>query len=361
MRTLFRFLIAAFLWPAATATAQSFPLQSVPADSVEIEGFFWRDQLKYAREQRPELQPEPLFLDTKDLRRVPSLTKQWEKAMSKASLEGINGGNVKSTSQFVELCYRLARLTGDGRYSSAAEHMLVNTLCQEDDPKATSTLLNLQENIYTTSGDHLYVNYPIRSQAHIVTPSLDLQLQCVTSSPWFNDRYILWFNFNGPQRHMTLHLRLPSWMDTDTLTTFRSDRQPKLRPTKTADALILDHHIENGYLVIDKEWCDSDYVGVQINTPIYRVSDTTQPGLVAFQKGSVLYRMLELPDGMRVNPQEAVHSEFDADRHTNVLSGPYYDAKGQPAGRFSAEPYLFHRKKGPGGIFLPSLSSPAGN
>ena len=64
MRTLFRFLIAAFLWPAATATAQSFPLQSVPADSVEIEGFFWRDQLKYAREQRPELQPEPLFLDT---------------------------------------------------------------------------------------------------------------------------------------------------------------------------------------------------------------------------------------------------------------------------------------------------------
>ena len=356
------YLLCLILLGVVTGTSgQTFPLQPVPADSVSVEGFFWHDQMKYVTDKWPQLQPKSIEITAKNLKKIPSLTKQWQKLMLKASPTGIDNGNVKATCRFVELCLRLAQLTGDSRYTCAAEQMLVNALCQQSDPLAGRTLLNLPENIYATSGNHLFVNFPIRSSAHITTPDLDVKLRCVTSSPWFNDEYILWLNFGGKQRHMTLHLRLPSWMDTEELTAYRVDRLPKLKQVKTADGLILSPHVENGFLIIEKEWCDSDYVGIQINTPIYRISDPVRPSFVAFQKGSVLYRLLNLPAGMSVRPKDAVHSEFDADRHTNVLSAPYYDADGKQVGTFMAEPYLFHRTDGPGDVYVPKEPVPTHN
>lgn len=351
-------LLAAVTAPAKKDLKSSvkLPLTPVPADSIAVQDFFWHGQQQEAFKAHPNTEAAPFLEKRLSSKKIKKLSAAWNKKIQNLDACGYvktesDKSQLLSAIDLAEESACLAWATGDARYADVMSRALYNGVCgwqNENSPdreKAAQTLAGISGYSLATSGEHVYINMYIRSEAHVKTEQLDFTLITMTSTPWYYQT-ILQFKFNEKkQQRIVFHFRLPEWLKKDAALTLPDYTCKTQQPSY---AIMLNGNRlkpkeENGYLVIDELLCDTDIIGIQMPTPIIRIFPKDDPSKVILQKGPLVYSFINMPKDMELREKDVYHSEFDKHRHTNVLSGAYYD-HGQRAGRFTAEPFLFNRK-----------------
>lgn len=332
------------------------PLTPVPADSIIVQDFFWHGQQQEAFKAHPNTEAVRFSEKRLSSKKIKKLSAAWVKKIQHLDACGYiktesDKSKLQSAIDLAEESAYLAWATGDARYADVMSRALYNGVCgwqsekSTDGEKAAQTLAGIAGYALATSDEHVYINMYIRSEARIKTEKLDFNLITMTSTPWYYQT-ILQFKFNEKkQQHIVFHFRLPEWLKKDAELTLPNYMCKTQQPSY---AIMLNGNRlkpkeENGYLVIDELLCDTDIIGIQMPAPIIRIFPKDDPSKVILQKGPLIYSFINMPKGMALREKDAYHSEFDKHRHTNVLSGAFYD-KGQHAGRFTAEPFLFNRK-----------------
>ena len=352
------------LWTATSKTSTvKLPLIPVIADSVKVEDFFWYGQLQEVQKACPQIKALPF--NTK-LKKIHTLAANWQEKVDHMDLTGhiqtdAEKDELHSAVEMAKQSAALALATGQSKYADVLETALCNGVCgwqNSDNPEeartASQTLTDMAGYAFATSKEHLFVNLYVASEMHVKNKQLDVKMMTTTSTPWY---YQMMFQFlfpRGGKQHMVLHLRMPNWLLNEILPTFKyNNYQYKYSLLLNGNAV--QPEMQNGYIVMDREWCDTDIVQLLLPTPIRRVTPKDDHTHVALQKGPLLYSFISIPEGASIRSIDPIHSEFDKHRHTNTLSGKYYNAQNQPDGTFLAEPYLFNRKKKDAHTFVPYI------
>lgn len=366
-RSLFILGIFLSLLPAAgkqKTTKVSFPLVPVPTDSMEIQDFFWYRQQGTARKRFPDIKATPVNAKNIKVRHVRALAEEWQEKVNHLDLAGsasteVGLGELRSAIGIAAMSSNLFRATGESKYADVMEHALYNGVCgwqntsdTDEAQLAAQTIADVAGYAMATSKEHLFINLYIQSDVHVKNKYVDVKLMTTTSTPWYYQVLLQFLFPESGSHHLVLHLRIPGWLSNEPLPNYQySPCNSKFSLSINGTATVPD--IQDGYIVIDRNWCDTDMVQLLMPTPIRRVCRTNDPTRAALQKGPLLYSFLSLPAGTFIKHAETIHSEFDKNRHTNVLSASYYDEKGNTAGTFQAEPYLFNRQKQEAHVFAP--------
>ena len=342
-----------------------FPLTPVSVDSITIGDFFWYGQILNTKKVDSTLKVQPFIVTRKDVSRAKKMVLDWQEKVKNLTLFGsvsTEKDELPSAVNMVKESALLSLATGDAKYGGVMERAYYNGVCgrQESDSHeeallASQWLVNVPNYIMATSQEHLYINMYIRNTAHVKNKHLDVNVLTIASTPWFN-QVSLQFKFPTPARHMVLHLRKPSWLsDSDIVREVPNYHSSHYngRFTLFVNGNQVVPKLDGGYIVIDRVWKDSDYVQMFLPAPVRRFHSNSSNGAVALQKGPLLYTFLSFPQEATVKENDLVHTEFFKDRHTDVISGPYYDAAGKKAGKYSAEPYVFHLNDSTARLFVP--------
>lgn len=364
LTTLCGLLISIVVHAGKNKTDIHFPLTPIPADSIEVQDFFWYGQLHEAEKALPGIKARSLPQKLPSPKKTKKLATKWQKKIQNLDIRGFVKGEkgkdeLQSAIDLAEESATLALSTGDAKYADVMSRAYYNGICgwqnssEEEAQRAAQAITNLPGYALATSGEHLYINMYIRSEAKIKNDKLDFTLQTTTSTPWYYQT-LFQFLFKKKQQHIVFHFRLPEWLKKEGENTLPGydckTQQPAYVIQLNGDRL--KPVIENGYLVVDEVLCDTDIMVVQMPTPIIRITPKDNPTKVALQKGPLVYTFLNMPQDMEIKGNDAYHSEFDKHRHTNVLSGDYYN-KETKAGRFTAEPYIFNRKNEDNEMWFP--------
>ncbi len=358
-------LTMAMLAYFAAATAQekvalpkaNLPLKPVKADSVKIGDFFWHLQLNDADKAVPKK-------TTRNSETKNTISEsEWEETFHTLGIEGeINHDkeDVAAICDFVGQCGKLMRKTGDARYISAMEHCYYNGLAGRmndgnaaNREAAASALRGLTGEFMATSGKHLFINMYTRSQSHIKNKHFNIEAIVTTSAPWFNEHWIELLT-GGRKQKVVLHLKLPEWFQKEFLSNYEMNSN-RYSPNVFVKGSKIIPRIEKGYVVIDNVWEDSTTIVLQFPTPTRHVCKKDKPDEIAIMKGHLLYAFIGVPPGMYIKRSDPIRAQFDKDRHTNVLSAPYYTKEGEKAGVYIAEPYAFNRRNPQARIFMKTL------
>ena len=339
-----------------------FPLIPVAADSVTIEDFFWYGQLQEAQKVCPQLKANPWNVDHR--KHLHALSADWQEKVNHLDLTGrvkteTQKDELHSAVDIVKQSAYLALATGQSKYADIMETSLYNGVCgwqNSDNPDnvhlASQTLADMSGYAFATSKEHLFVNLYITSEMHVKNKQLDVKMMTTTSTPWY---YQMMFQFlfpRGKEEHMVLHLRMPNWLSNNILPNFKYNHY-QLKYSLLLNGIALKPEMKDGYIVLDRVWCDSDILQLLLPTPIRRVTLANNYNEVALQKGPLLYSFISIPENTFIKAIDPIHSEFDKHRHTNTLSSKCYDDSNHVAGTFRAEPYLFNRKNKDARIFVP--------
>lgn len=368
-----RLLTLCLLFQAVVVTAAKkelkssvkLPLTPVPADSIIVQDFFWHGQQQEVFKTHPNTKAVSFSRKKLSSKKIKKRSAAWNKKLQELDVCGYikserGKSNLQSAIDLAEESACLAWVTGNARYADVMSRALYNGVCgwqkenSSDGEKASQMLAGIAGYSLATSDEHVYINMYIRSEAHIKNDKLDFHLITMTSTPWYYQT-ILQFKFNEKkQQHIIFHFRLPEWLKKDAALTLPNYACKTQHPSYAVmlNGNRLKPKEENGYLVIDEQLCDTDIIGIQMPAPIIRITQKNDPSKVILQKGPLVYSFKNMPKGMELREKDVYHSEFDKHRHTNVLSGTFYD-NGQQAGRFTAEPYLFNRKLPESSLWAP--------
>ena len=379
--------LAALCLTAATAAAQTAaPLRPVCADSIYLMDFFWSGvQTQAMRTPVTTATAEPqLRLKTLRHSQLAELESQWDKTLDSLDILGERPHTTLSQSlSLFRQCCTLHQLTRRAKYMDLAEHLLANSILprwQSEAPgaakdEATLLLRNVRQLAFSVEGSHVYANIPMRANAHIKTPSMDLYLRSVNSSPWYNETTISISNSNAPVQledydslniyqkkfyhdttvvqppcQATLHLRIPQWATGQTpLRGLSAATLRKSSATVMVNGTVLNRPASaDGYIAITREWTVGDVVTIRIPTPIVRLTPLDQPATMALQRGPFVYYYIGTDDGDSLSRQAAIDHEFSRQDRAVVLSGKLSDGKRW----FFAQPYYLGGKKDK--IFVPA-------
>lgn len=345
----------------------SFPLSPVPADSVQIQDFFWYGQIVTSSHALPGVKAQTYDVQKKEIKKTKKLATDWSNRIQHLDATGAvkdeleKDGELRSALKTVRDGHKLFLLTGESKYIDAVERAYYNGICgwQEADDKtdaalAAQTLTDIPGHIFATSGEHLYLNMYVRSEAHVKTEALDMKVLTMASTPWYNQA-ALQFLFQNKDQHMVLHLRLPNWLGNEILPSYQANHF-RAKFAVWVNGIQQKPDAVNGYIEIDRIWNDTDIVQISIPTPIRRLSPKEAPNQVILQKGALLYTILnsQTPTGY-IKQNVPIKNQFDKDRHTETLKGKLYDSSSQEVGEFFAEPYCFNRKNKEARLLFPFL------
>ena len=343
-----------------------FPLKAIPADSIYFMDFFWNAVQKQA-DQTPLSTKSSAPWDVKKLsaKGIVALTAQWDKTVNTLNLLGEQSGEQPSLASSLKLfsqSYELNQLTGNAKYIDIAERILINSILrrwQAEPASATkdhATMLfrTISQMAYSTSGKDVYINMLTRSNAHIKSKQLNLYLQSVNSSPWYNETSITFVSNNNPiqvtdydslnayQRlvyhdntsradscEATLHIRIPSWATgKDILPAYRATKRQA--PVQIFVNGIARSHLlmVDGYVVIQGKWAPDDIVTIKMPTPILRLSALLSgTNAVALQRGPFVYYYIGTTDNDSFDPHSAIEQTFSKPDNAVVLSGMFNDGE----------------------------------
>lgn len=327
------------------------PLEPVCGDSVSVCDFFWYDLLDMIKQKYPSVKSYEVKSLHKSDKQIEKMQIQWQKRLSKMSLTGCLRGlesSKASLSSAIKTARRssdLAMLTGEGKYVDLLERALCNEICgtlndslsMVSKERAAEMIKAVPGWVYATSGENLFLNLFVRSDAHIKTKDFDVNVSLVGSMPWYNEMMLV-FRSKKQNQHFVLHLRMPSWITTDILPNYTGQTGRIVhRVAVNGKNLLL--HPQNGYITIDRVWNDKDVVHLMLPSPIIRVIPQIEPGKIALQRGALVYPFMSIPTNMKINIEDPISNNFDKSRETIVLTGKYYDATGKEQGKYEALPY----------------------
>lgn len=203
--------------------------------------------------------------------------------------------------------HRLALLYGDAKYADIVERALYNGVlsgvsqdgtkffyvnpleshgthhrspwfgCACCPPNVARTLASLGGYAYATSDNALWVNLYIQGSVTARVGGAPVELDITTDYPW-DGKVTLKPKLAKPAK-FEMRLRVPAWCD-----------DPKVRVNGEFDPNTI---LERGYLVLRREWKDSEEVGLELPMPIQRIAANpmvrANKGLLAIQRGPLVY------------------------------------------------------------------------
>ena len=347
MKRKFFLLLFLFLCSSSAVWSQVLlrPLAYTHPDSVSLEDMFWSRAYGEVWESDSLLRARPVSLRQKDAKSYGKWQSKWHKLLSEDfSLWGGTRNKpytdyahqVNASITMLDLSARLFLLTGRACYAETMERCLYNGIRVGTMPSLPSSLrreaahrlLNVKGLAYASQGADVYVNLYVRSKAYVRTDSLDVVILQNTSSPWQLDTFFA-FNFNRPQNHMRLHLRLPGWLRGEVMP---ENGRYRYRPMRefyqvSVNGVPTSVRAKDGYIVIDRVWKSDDVVTLKATTPVRRIEKADPASLngntVALQFGPLLYvAEKRVADSLFLNPNDAIGYAFDLNhRHAEILKG----------------------------------------
>lgn len=178
-------------------------------------------------------------------------------------------------------------------------------------PNITRTLTSLGQYIYTVNEETIYTNLYIGGEASINLGENEIKLIQETDYPWKEEIKIK--VLAKEEVKFTLALRIPGWC-------------PEAKIKVNNKVINIEEIKFNGYVMLNREWKDSDEIALILKMPILRMKANplvrADIGKVAIQRGPLVYCLEEADNGSNLHeiylPKD---SKFEASFNSNLLSG----------------------------------------
>ena len=224
-----------------------------------------------------------------------------------------------ATIALAQWAHRLALLYGDTRYADVLERALYNGVlsgvsqdgtkffyvnplesagthhrspwfgCACCPPNVTRTLAALGGYAYATGPDSLYVNLYIQGSARAKVGGAPVTLKVTTDYPW-DGKVRLELAPATPAR-FALRLRVPGWCGDASV---KVNRRAVSVPA-----------VENGYLVLDREWKRGDRVELDLPMPVQKIAANpnvkADQGLLTIKVGTIAYCLVHCDRNAELN------------------------------------------------------------
>ena len=355
----FLVMVALLAMSSVRAQRSSFcPLRMVEADSVMLYDFFWCDAARWAdtiAAGSARAWPwQPLELDSVQLA---ARVTEWESQIGSMRLQGTMVDSVASADEVLPMLRESVELglqTREARFFDVAERILANPVirmknyyelrktCHGD---LAGVLRSVGSVAYASQAHDVYINMFVRSNVHVVNDDIDFYMQVFNGSPWYNDtsiritkdmnpieqtadtvlsryhRLIVREESGADSVDINFHIRIPSWVNGQDMLpryTARARRQPVVI---FVNGSVVTPQMEDGYAVIRGRWAVQDLITITMPTPILRVSDREAPGMVALQRGPIVYNSIGIHRGMVFDAASPVSHYFDRGINAIVLQG----------------------------------------
>jgi DUF1680 family protein len=292
------------------ASAQTTaPLQYVHGDSIVMWSPDGSDFRSLGLHVDPSLKSHtitPTFSSTKDRKKKEKL---WEKEVyEKMEVTGSialskRKKNNCCITHAAQMSAMLFLHTPQAKYFDIAERMLMNhamrNVLQSGDNKEkhelAQTLCDAAGWVYATRGKEVFLNLYVNSTARIVTDSLHMIVDQITSLPHDSRVKIRISGLPHGKFPFTLRLRIPDWA------VGRNEYSRKfafVEQGKQAFPLYVNGREENlkikdGYILISRKWNSGDEVFFDLPMPVRHLRQmadgTSEYGAIALQRGPWIY------------------------------------------------------------------------
>ena len=356
----FFLVMVAFLAMSSVRAQRSSlcPLRMVEADSVMLYDFFWCDAARWAdtiAAGSARAWPwQPSELDSVQLA---ARVAEWESQIRSMRLQGTMVDSVASADEVLPMLRESVELglqTREARFFDVAERIMANPVIRMknyyESWKAghgdlAGVLRSVGSLAYAAQAHDVYINMFVRSNVHVVNDDIDFYMQVFNGSPWYNDtsiritkdmnpieqtadtvlsryhRLIVREESGADSVDINFHIRIPSWVNGQDMLpryTASARRQPVVI---FVNGSVVTPQMEDGYAVIRGRWAVQDLITITMPTPILRVSDREAPGMVALQRGPIVYNSTGIHRGMVFDAASPVSHYFDSGINAIVLQG----------------------------------------
>ncbi len=355
------FLVMVALLAMSSVRAQRSslcPLRMVEADSVMLYDFFWCDVARWADTiAAGSARAWPWQLSELDSVQLAARVAEWESQIGSMRLQGTMVDSVASADEVLPMLRESVELglqTREARFFDVAERILANPVIRmknyyESWKAGHSDLAGVLRSVgsvaYASQAHDVYINMFVRSNVHVVNDDIDFYMQVFNGSPWYNDtsiritkdmnpieqtadtvlsryhRLIVREESGADSVDINFHIRIPSWVNGQDMLpryTARARRQPVVI---FVNGSVVTPQMEDGYAVIRGRWAVQDLITITMPTPILRVSDREAPGMVALQRGPIVYNSTGTHRGMVFDAASPVSHYFDRGINAIVLQG----------------------------------------
>lgn len=342
------------VWGVGTSAQ---PLRMVEADSVVLYDFFWYGVQRSADSiAATDGRAWPWTAVQADAEAVARRADNWKRGLEDMRLEGALTDSVSRVDELLPLLretVELGLMTGEARYFDVAERMLANSVMRTwkfyqawkwRHEALEQVMRSVGSMAFATRGRDIFINMFIRSNVHVKNEDVDFYMQLFCGSPWYNDTSIRITKDMSPIEEvadtmlsryhrlivreeatdsvdLTFHIRIPSWTNGQNMLP-RFTAQCKKQPVIImVNGSLYTPEMVDGYAVVKGRWAVGDIINVKIPTPILRVSDSRQPGMVALQRGPMVYYSPFDFDATHahLNLKEPISHYFDKKAHAIVL------------------------------------------
>ncbi|MGN1236833.1 MAG: hypothetical protein ACI4TS_05255 [Bacteroidaceae bacterium] len=371
--------------PLCAQTDVALPLKPIDKDSIYMMDFFWegiQHKADSIAAKTPLYHKKNKKITSAEIK---NLTQRWETTTANLKLTGEEKNKPTTLAASIKLfndSYHLFHQTGKAKYLDVAERVLANSilkLWQTDSDRSaqqetTELLRNIDKLAYSISGKDVYVNMLMRTNAHIKNKDIDIYLQSVNSSPWYNETAITFvpnlnpFQFNDSENvgtnkkiihtsanlsadscEVTFHIRIPSWATGNEFL-----RGYEVKPFRSKTLIMVNGitrnrpEMKDGFIIIKGKWALGDIITIKTPTPILRISDPLQPGMVALQRGPFIYGITTTDDKAILSPDSKISQSFSKTDNAVAL----YSLMDDNGNRLYALPYYISAGKSQ--LFIPS-------
>ena len=345
------------------ASAQiAAPLQYIHGDSIVMWSPDGSDFRSLGLHVDPELTSRALCAANLSTKESKKMDNYWSDVVCKQMdiVGGFSSGKKKccppSAAKSVQIAAMKFLAEPHAEYFDAVERILMNHAMRsvlqsessEEKHALAQTLCDAAGWVYATRERDVFLNLYVNSTVRIVTDSLRMIIDQMTSLPHDNRVKIRISGLPRGKYPFTLKLRIPDWAvgRNDFSQQFAYVEQGKHTFLVYINGREENMKVEDGYMVISRKWNSGDEVFFDLPMPVRHlrrvVDGTAQRGAVALQRGPWIYCALGVVPGAYYVTSDPAAVDGSSTLWGNVrLSGTCYDASKVPADA-QAKPVPFY-------------------
>ena len=345
------------------ASAQiAAPLQYIHGDSIVMWSPDGSDFRSLGLHVDPELTSRALCAANLSTKESKKMDYYWSDVVCKQMdiVGGFSSGKKKfcppSAAKSAQIAAMKFLAEPHAEYFDAVERILMNHAMRsvlqsessEEKHALAQTLCDAAGWVYATRERDVFLNLYVNSTVRIVTDSLRMIIDQMTSLPHDNRVKIRISGLPRGKYPFTLKLRIPDWAvgRNDFSQQFAYVEQGKHTFLVYINGREENMKVEDGYMVISRKWNSGDEVFLDLPMPVRHlrrvVDGTAQRGVVALQRGPWIYCALGVAPGAYYVTSDPAMVDGESTPWGNVrLAGTCYDASKVPADA-QAKPVPFY-------------------
>lgn len=306
MRLLSFFLTALCASQLFAQSPLKAPLTFVAADSVVVWGEGYADLRGVALTNvSATLVPRTVTASSKDFKTLrKAWNKQWLPTLTLHGVRAERGDSPALTAtEALKAASKLFLLTANGELMDACERLLYNDLLRYvltpsdgsyEKYTAAQALMSSAGLIYATDSEGLWVNLFVNNTAHVKTAHHDFVVDQLTAMPFTGRVKVRLSAMPTNGYPLTLRLRMPVWAMGGVFPAdrFKLDNRTCVKPPTVYvnGHELLTTKMENGYVIISRQWNRGDEVLVDFPLRQLYVSEKrAESGEPFLLRGALLY------------------------------------------------------------------------